>query len=263
MDKRELGGFLRSRRERLRPEDVGLTRAPRRRTPGLRREEVAVLANISPEYYRRLEQGRASGPSSEVAAGIRNALRLTETEAAHLYILAGTAPVTENLHRRDVQASVLSLVNELPQKAAIVTSATLEILAWNDMAATLMEDFGRLSISDRNLARRAFLAPVGSGPILYGVSDVADFRRYVVMELRVTAAKYPTDPEVSTLIDELLAGSDEFAALWSAHDVRVAPELTKTLRHPDLGVITVNCETLSLADRDQQIVLFTVIPELS
>jgi transcriptional regulator with XRE-family HTH domain len=225
----------------------------------LRREEVAVLANISPEYYRRLEQGRASGPSSEVAAGIRGALRLTEAEAAHLYTLAGTAPLPEKLHRRDVQASVLSLVNELPQTAAIVTSATLEILAWNDRAVTLMEDFGPLSKAERNLARKAFLAPVGGGPVLYGVSDVAEFRRYVVMELRVTAAKYPTDPEVSTLIDELVTGSDEFAALWSEHDVRAAPELTKTLRHPDLGEITVDCETLSLTDRDQHVVLYTVV----
>lgn len=227
----------------------------------MRREEVAVMANISPEYYRRLEQGRGSRPSSEVAAGIQGALRLTDTEAAHLYMLAGTAPAPEKLHRRDVQAGVMTLLSELSQKAALVTSATWEILAWNERAVALMEDFGRLRVSDRNLARMAFLEPVGGAPRLYGVSDVTEFRRHVVMELRATAAKYSTDPEVSSLIDELLTRSDEFAALWSKRDVQTVPELTKSLNHPDLGVIAVACETLSLAERDQHVVLYTVISQ--
>jgi transcriptional regulator with XRE-family HTH domain len=161
MDKQELGAFLRSRRERLRPEDVGLPSGSRRRTPGLRREEVAVLAHISTEYYVRLEQGRAPRPSGEVLAGIAGALLLTDAESDHLHVLAGTAPNRSGLHRRDVRPSILALLERLPQSAAFVTSAAFEVLAWNDLAAALMEDFARLAPEDRNLARRAFL---GSAP---------------------------------------------------------------------------------------------------
>ena len=197
MDKQELGAFLRSRRERLRPEDAGLPSGPRRRTPGLRREEVAVLAHISTEYYVRLEQGRAPRPSGEVLAGIADALRLTDAESGHLHVLAGTAPRRAGLHRRDVRPSILALLERLPQTAAFVTSAAFEVLAWNDLAAALMEDFGDLAPEDRNLARRAFLGPRPAGAPLYGVSDAAEFRHHVVMTLRVTLARYPSDPVVA------------------------------------------------------------------
>ncbi|GES06384.1 hypothetical protein Acor_84530 [Acrocarpospora corrugata] len=145
MDKQELGAFLRSRRERLRPQDVGLPSGPRRRTPGLRREEVAVLAYVSTEYYVRLEQGRAPRPSGEVLAGIAGALRLTDAESDHLHVLAGTAPSRTGLHRRDVRPSILALLERLPQTAAFVTSAAFEVLAWNGLAAALMEDFAELA----------------------------------------------------------------------------------------------------------------------
>src|SRR6188472_4307613 len=110
MDKQELGAFLRSRRERVQPEDVGLPAGPRRRTPGLRREEVAVLAHISTEYYVRLEQGRAPRPSAAVLSGISGALRLTRPETEHLHALAGTASARPGLHSRDVRPSILALL---------------------------------------------------------------------------------------------------------------------------------------------------------
>src|SRR3954454_16998143 len=128
MDKQELGAFLRSRRERLRPEDAGLPSGPRRRTPGLRREEVAVLAHISTEYYVRLEQGRAPRPSSEVLAGIAGALHLVDPESAHLHVPAGTAPLRSGRHRRDVRPSMLELLERLPQTAAMVIPAAYEVL---------------------------------------------------------------------------------------------------------------------------------------
>lgn len=254
MDKRELGTFLRSRRERLRPQDVGLPSGPRRRTPGLRREEVAVLAHISTEYYTRLEQGRAPRPSGEVLAGIAEALRLTDAEADHLHVLAGTAPSRTGLHRRDVRPSIRTLLERLPQTAGFVTSATFEVLAWNDLAAALMEDFGAVPPAERNLARRAFLRPPTS---LYGVSDAAEFRHHVVMELRATLARYPADPAVTGLVDELRDGSPEFARLWERHDVQAAPMLTKTFHHPVVGDVTVDCDALALTDRDQHLVLYT------
>lgn len=260
MDKQELGAFLRSRRERLRPEDVGLPTGPRRRTPGLRREETAVLAHISTEYYVRLEQGRAPRPSAEVLAGIAGALRLTDAESDHLHVLAGTAPTRSRLHRRDVRPSILALLERLPQTAAFVTSAAFEVLAWNDLAASLMEDFAQLAPEDRNLARRAFLGPTGPGTTLYGISDAAEFRHHVVMQLRSTLARYPTDPAVTGLVDELRDASPDFARLWERHDVQAAPMLTKTFRHPAVGEITVDCDTLTLTDRDQHLVLYSAPP---
>jgi transcriptional regulator with XRE-family HTH domain len=260
MDRQELGAFLRSRRERLRPEDVGLPSGPRRRTPGLRREEIAVLAHISTEYYVRLEQGRAPRPSGEVLAGIAGALRLTGTEYGHLHVLAGTAPTRTGLHRRDVRPSIIALLERLPHTAAFVTSAAFEVLAWNDLAAALMEDFARLAPEDRNLARRAFLGPARPEAPLYGVSDAAEFRHHVVMELRAVLARYPADPAVTGLIDELRDGSAEFARLWERHDVQGAPMLTKTFRHPVVGEITVDCDALTLTDRDQHLVLYTAPP---
>ncbi|MEV4811452.1 helix-turn-helix transcriptional regulator [Micromonospora avicenniae] len=260
MDKQELGAFLRSRRERLRPQDVGLPSGPRRRTPGLRREEVAVLAHISTEYYVRLEQGRAPRPSGEVLAGIGDALRLTDAESDHLHVLAGTAPSRTNLHRRDVRPSILALLERLPQTAAFVTSAAFEVLAWNDLAAALMEDFAELAPRDRNLARRAFPGSPHAAATLYGVSDTAQFRHHVVMRLRTTLARYPADPAVTELVAELRDTSPEFARLWERHDVQAAPTLTKTFRHPVVGEITVDCDALTLTDRDQQLVLYSAPP---
>jgi transcriptional regulator with XRE-family HTH domain len=260
MDKQELGAFLRSRRERLRPEDVGLPSGPRRRTPGLRREEAAVLAHISTEYYIRLEQGRAPRPSGEVLAGIAGALRLTDAESDHLHVLAGTAPTRTRLHRRDVRPSILALLARLPQTAAFVLSAAFEVLAWNDLAAALMEDFAGLAPKDRNLARRAFLGATRPDATLYGISDATEFRHQVVMELRATLARYPTDPAVTGLVDELRDASPDFARLWERHDVQAAPMLTKTFRHPVVGEITVDCDTLTLTDRDQRLVLYSAPP---
>ena len=256
MDKQELGAFLRSRRERLRPEDVGLPSSARRRTPGLRREEVAVLAHISTEYYVRLEQGRAPRPSSEVLGGIVDALRLTDAESDHLHVLAGTAPTRTGLHRRDVRPSILAMLERLPQTAGFVMSAAFEVLAWNDLTAALMEDFGRLHPDDRNLARRAFLETSHASP-LYGVTDGTEFRHHVAMELHSTLARYPTDPDVIGLIDDLRNGSAEFTRLWDRHDVQASPMLTKTFQHPVVGDVTVDCDSLALTDRDQYLVLYT------
>ena len=249
MDKQELAAFLRSRRERLAPEDVGLSSGPRRRTPGLRR--------ISTEYYVRLEQARAPRPSGDILAGIAGALRLTKAESDHLHLLADTAPAQTGRHRRDVRPSILALLQRLPQTAAFVTSASLEVLAWNDLAAALMEDFAKLNAEDRNLARRAFLAPEGPDVTLYGISDDAEFRLGAVMQLRATFTRYPTDPVVTGLIAELRDGSTEFARLWERHDVQAPQMLTKTFRHPVVGEITVDCDALTLPDRDQHLVLYS------
>ncbi|NYI04648.1 helix-turn-helix transcriptional regulator [Allostreptomyces psammosilenae] len=256
MDRRELAGFLRSRRERISPADVGLPVGTRRRTPGLRREEVAQLAFISTEYYTRLEQARGPHPSREVLAGLARALRLSDAERDHLHHLAGAAPGPPPGPSREVPGSILDLLRRLPQAAALVLSAVQEVIAWNDLAAALMEDFSALSRPDRNLVRRAFLREGW----LYGLSDAEVFARGAVRRLRAAAARYPDDPEVTALVDELLAGSEDFARLWAAHDVRVAAPLRKTIHHPLVGPVTVNCDVLDITDRDQQVVIYTADP---
>lgn len=261
MDKQELGAFLRSRRVKLQPQDVGLPSGPRRRTPGLRREEVAVLAHISTEYYVRLEQGRAPRPSAEVLARIAAALCLGDTESNHLHALAGTAPARSGVHRRDVRPSILTLLERLPQTAGIVMSVAFEVLAWNDLAAALMEDFGALTPRDRNLARKAFLENTEQpSERLYGISDDVHFRHSVVNELRTASTRYPTDETVSNLVTELRDGSPDFARLWERHDVAVSPALRKTFRNTPVGEVTVDCDSLKLVELDQHLILYTAAP---
>ncbi len=262
MDKQELAAFLRSRRERLRPEDVGLPSGTRRRTPGLRREEVAVLAHISTEYYVRLEQGRAPRPSAEVLSGIAGTLRLTDPETDHLHLLAGTARARTGTLRREVRPSILAVVERLPQTAAIVLAADFEVLAWNPLAAALMEDFALRDRAGRNLARQAFPITGSDQPTdpPYGISDGAEFQHHVVMRLRTTLAEHPADEQVVALVDELRSGNPDFARLWDRHDVQPAPMLTKTFHHPAVGPVTVDCDTLALTDADQFLVLYTAAP---
>ncbi len=262
VDRRELADFLRSRRERISPADVGLPAGPRRRTPGLRREEAAQLAFISTEYYTRLEQARGPRPSREVLAGLARALRLSDAERAHLHYLAGASPAPPPGPSREVRQSILDLLARLPQAAAFVTSATFEVLAWNELAAALMEDFSALSPRDRNLVRRVFLAPHPERRPLYGINmaDADDFARHAARRLRAAAARYPDAPEVTGLVDELLAKSPEFARLWASHDVTDRPTLSKTFHHAMVGPITVNCDVLDIADRDQQMVIYTAVP---
>ena len=255
-----LGAFLRSRRERITPADVGLPAGRRRRTPGLRREEVAQLAFISTEYYTRLEQARGPNPSREVLAGLARALRLSDAERDHLHHLAGVPPGPPPGPSRDVRPSILDLVRRLPLAAAIVNSAIYEVLAWNDLAAALMEDFSAVPRRDRNLARRAFLGPHPDGRRLYGVSDAAKFAHSVTVGLRAAVARYPDSPEVAGLVNELLAGSDEFVRLWATGDIDASRSLRKTFQHPLVGAVTVNCDVLDVADRDQHVVIYTADP---
>ncbi|QLJ04047.1 helix-turn-helix domain-containing protein [Streptomyces sp. NEAU-sy36] len=260
MDRRELAGFLRSRRERITPADVGLPAGRRRRTPGLRREEVAQLAYISTEYYTRLEQARAPHPSRAVLAGLARALRLSDVEREHLHHLAGTPPGPSPGPPREVRQSILDLLGRLPLAAGIVLSATCEVIAWNELAAALMEDFSALPRRDRNLIRRAFLPTDPRQRQWCGLSDSDAIARSAAQQLRATAARYPDDPEVSALVDELMHSSPEFARVWATHDVRPQAAPRTTIEHPVVGRLTVDCDILDIADRDQRVVIYTAEP---
>ncbi|MGW3347068.1 helix-turn-helix transcriptional regulator [Nonomuraea rubra] len=258
MDRQELAAFLRSRRERISSADVGLPAGRRRRTPGLRREEVAQLAYISTEYYTRLEQGRAPRPSREVLAALTRALRLSDAERVHLHHLAGAPPGPPPGPCREVHRNILDLLDRLPQAAVTVLSATYEVIAWNDLAAALMTDFSALAPRDRNLVRYAFLD--GPRPPVLAEADRAAFAHEAARRLRAAAARYPDSPEVAELVSELQEGSAEFARLWASHDVSSGPSLRKTLHHRLVGPITLNCTVLDISDRDQQVVIYTADP---
>lgn len=259
MDKRELADFLRSRRERIRPADVGLPAGQRRRTPGLRREEVAQLAFISAEYYTRLEQARGPHPSREVVGGLATALRLSDAERDHLHDLVGVPRVQPGVPR-GVRASVRLLLDRLPTSVAFVLSADFEVLAWNHLATAVMGDLSALPPRRRNLARWRFLGTQTEEQPLYEVSDAAEFARSAVADLRRARARYPDDPALTTLIADLLVGSDEFAALWAAGDVRAGSTARKTFQHRLVGPITVNCDGLDVTDRDQRVIIYTADP---
>lgn len=255
-----MGAFLRSRRERIAPADVGLPAGPRRRTPGLRRDEVAHMAFISTEYYTRLEQARAPRPSREVLSGLARALRMSDGESRYLHRLAGVEPATPGGPPLQVRRSLHDLLRRLPLAAGIIVSANYDVIAWNDLACALMEDFSALSPRERNVARRVFLGPGSDGQRLWGLVGADGFGEICVRHLLVAAATYPDDPHTCALIAELLDGSAEFARLWQRRDVGARTITRKTFAHPVVGPISLNCDTLDVADLDQRVFLYTADP---
>ncbi|MDF2825987.1 MAG: transcriptional regulator [Mycobacterium sp.] len=244
-------------RESRDPADFGFS-GHGRRTPGLRRSEVAELAHISVEHYTNLERARGGGPSEQVVDAIADALRLDDDERRHLFSLVGRSVPWGSSPSMEVSPSVADLVRGLGSTAAIVLSARFDVLAWNAEAVTLMEDFGALAPSERNVARRHFL-PTGNIVAHYGMSEAAEFSRIVVGQLRATAARYPRDLQTRDLISELRRRSAEFAELWDDATVVTATHMIKRLDHPELGALTLACDTLQDPHRDQNIVMFSIV----
>ncbi|MEU9898501.1 helix-turn-helix transcriptional regulator [Streptomyces phaeochromogenes] len=263
MDKHALAEFLRGKRERVRPEDVGLPHGSRRRTPGLRREEVAQLAHISVDHYSRLEQARGRHPSRAVLTGIARALRLSDQERAHLFRLAGeAAPEQAQGPSRAVDPGTLKLLERLTDAGALVLDNTCRVLAWNPLAAALFEDFAALNGADRNVIRRYFLHPdsVRRG---YGTAEPNRFVTAAVSYLRVAAARYPDSAELRALIDELLAGSEDFTRLWNSHELRIDHHHHMEIRHPQVGPVELDFDILTVPGQDQQLIIFTAEPDSS
>ena len=256
MDRGQLAEFLRVRRERLTPADVGLPAGLRRRTPGRRREEVAALATMSTDYYTRLEQARAPRPSRPVLTGLARALRLTDDERAHLFRLAGEQPGPPVGPSVDVRDGVLRMLGRL-DIPGIVLDAKYDVLAWNRQAAALLGDFSALVPRERNLLRQRFLH---GDQLRFSPEATREFAREAAADLRAAAATYPDDPGLAALIGDLLAGSAEFATLWSEHEVARQQTLCQTVLHPEVGRIDVICEILVVPDRDQRVVLYTAEP---
>ncbi|MBX9423258.1 MULTISPECIES: helix-turn-helix domain-containing protein [Streptomyces] len=254
----ELSEFLRSRRARLKPQDVGLPEYGRhRRVPGLRREELAQLAGVSVAYYTRLEQGHGRNVSMEVLDAIARALRLSDTERAHLTHLA--KPTVKKRQRaaiarpQRVRASLTQLLDSMDGVPAFVLGRRLDILAWNRMARALLGDFAAWEPAERNMPRMVFLDP--NARDLY--VDWEHKAVEVVSVLRLYAGCYPDDPQLLALVGELSVRSEEFRSLWAAHTVTDKGHGTKRLRHPLVGELTLSYESLKVAGDDPDLVLVT------
>jgi transcriptional regulator with XRE-family HTH domain len=260
VDKEELASFLRRHRERISPHTVGLPVSGPRRTPGLRREEVAQLAHISTQYYTRLEQARGPRPSRHVLATLGRALRLGDAERDHLYALAGEpAAGPPGSPPSEVPDTVLELIERMPDTAAIVLDAKYDVIAWNPLAAALLDDFSARSRRDRNLIRRYFLHPDRTRHH-YGITGGGDFGKYAAGRLRAATARYPDDRGTRDLVRELLLRSPEFAGQWQTGDVFDARHMAKSVDHPQVGLIPLTCDVLTVPERDQHVVLFTAEP---
>ncbi|MFD8819056.1 helix-turn-helix transcriptional regulator [Streptomyces sp. NPDC059627] len=251
----ELGEFLRAMRARLRPEDVGLPDTGRRRTPGLRRQEVAQLAAVSIDWYIRLEQGRVGTPGAAVLDAVARALRLSPSERRHLHLIArDETPVTRRLSV-PVGDSLRVLLAGMPLLPAYVVDFRFDVLAHNAAATALLgPDFGIAGELGGNTARVLFLRP----EIREAQLDWARVAREAVGNLRTNHARHPDDPRLREVITELRAHSPEFAAWWDDHTVRQRTHGRKRILHPAVGELAVCYDTLAtLDDSDQYLIAVT------
>lgn len=241
----DLGAFLRAKRAVLEPGEVGLPTGGVRRVAGLRREEIAVLAGVSADYYGRLEQGRERNPSPQVLAAIGRALRLDAASRGHLYRIAGLNPSMAPDSGRDlVHPSLLELLDAFPTAAAYVLSPTFDVLATNTIAGALLAPFA----GTQNMVRVLFTDP--EARVVFPEWPV--LTRATVDALRLNAGLYPDDANIRALVDELLPLSEEFRSLWSANSVAPLSRAYKVFNHPELGRIELTYQTFDVHDAPGQ-----------
>lgn len=252
-----LGAFLKSRRTRLDPASFGL--GGRRRTPGLRREEVAQRACISPTWYTWLEQGRGGAPSAPVLERIAAALLLTEPEREHLFMLGlGRPPDVRRRPVEGVHPRLQRLLDSLRDSPAIIKTATWDVVAWNRASAVVLTDYGTLPADQRNILRMLFFRP----DIRAKQHDWEGVARFVVGVFRADVARAGASSDAARLVDELRAASAEFAALWEDNDVlRHADDAgVKRLAHPTLGMIALEASAFSVDGRpDLGLLVYTPV----
>jgi transcriptional regulator with XRE-family HTH domain len=256
----ELADFLRRRREALRPDQGSVHRSGRRarRTPGLRREEVAELAAVSHSYYERLEQARGPRPSPQVLAALGTALQLTAAEREYLARLAGQAAPGTDVDHADVPADALRMLHRLGPVPAYLVDERDDIVGWNAAAVALITDFAQLPVEERNTVRLS--VRLGGTLCSAPVGEEDGFARQAAADLRATSARRPADRALGELVNEFAAHSPEFAAAWRSHDVRPRPVLRKHLHHPELGELELEVQTLLVPGTDLRLVLHTAEP---
>ena len=254
----ELAAFLRARRERLDPRDFGLPqRRHSRRTPGLRREEVAELAGVSTDYVVRLEQGRGLRPSAEVLEALAGALRLAPDERAYLFDLAQQRVPAIGKPASTADPALVRLVADLAPLPAMLVNHRYDILAWNHEMSRVLVDFEKLPPRQRNSMWMCLMHPRMRDGFYV---DRETILREGIADLRAAWAAHPEDQVLADLIAEFIAADTEFATMWDQRDVRVNGRGTKVLRHPEVGRMAVQFEVLMpLQDPDQRLVIYRAV----
>ncbi|MFH9826515.1 helix-turn-helix transcriptional regulator [Streptomyces bobili] len=250
----ELSEFLRTRRARLKPEDVGIPDFGRyRRVPGLRREELAQLAGVSVAYYTRLEQGNGQHVSAEVLDAIARALRLSDAEHAHLTHLAKPKQQRKKPADRaqQVRGPLRTLLDTMDGVPAILVGRRSDILVWNRMAAVVFGDWTELPTREQNWARLVFLRPEYRDLFVDWEHKASD----IVSQLRMDAGSHPDDPRLSALVGELSVKSEEFRRLWATHNVKERCHGIQRLHHPLVGELDLRLESFHQADAHEQMLV--------
>ena len=252
-----LGAYLKARRAKVDPVAVGF-KATRRRTPGLRREEVALRANISAVWYTCLEQGKGGAPSSDVLDRLARALMLTDAEREHLFLIGlGRPPQVQYQPSSDITPRLQRLLDKLDPTPAMIKTATWDVLAWNKAATVFLGDYGSLPPHQRNSLRIIFLDP----SIRERQSDWENMARQIVAGFRAEVSRAGAAAEAQPLIDELSGSSADFARMWADNDVSGGHgETIKEIQHPALGVVRFEYSVLSVDSRpDLQVVVYNPV----
>jgi len=258
VDRPGLADFLRRRREALQPNDVGMSTGPRRRTAGLRREEVACLAAMSTDYYARLEQQRGPQPSEQMAAAIARGLRLTLDERDHLFRLAGHTAPTRVLRCEHVSPGLMRVLDRLEDTPAQVISDIAETLVQNRLAVALLGDQSRFTGPARSAVYRWFTDPAERQ--IYPPADHDLQSRVQVANLRVSSTRGGPDSRAASIAEALRNESQEFVHIWDRHQVTGRTDDHKTIVHPELGPIALQCQILTTQDQGQALLVFTASP---
>lgn len=258
MDPAGLAEFLRRRREALQPEDVGLPRTARRRTSGLRREEVAALSSMSADYYARIERGSSPQPSEQMLGAIAQGLHLTLDERDHLLRLAGHQPPARGGTSDHVAPGLLRILDRLEDTPAEVVTELGETLLQTPLGVALTGDTAHLTGPERSIGYRWFTDP-GSRR-LYAEEDHAFLGRLWVSELREVATRRGRDSRAARYVELLLPRSAEFRALWAAHEVGLRPGPVKRFDHARLGRLELSCQTLTDAEQAHHLLVYTAAP---
>jgi transcriptional regulator with XRE-family HTH domain len=257
MDREDLADFLRRRRESLSPDDVGLPAGRRRRTAGLRREEVAQLAHMSTDFYARIEQRRGSRPSEATVAALARALRLTLDELDHLFHLAGYEPPARGIRSDHVSPPLLRILDHLDAPAQ-VTSDLAVTLVQNEMAVALLGVQTEFEGPSRSLFYRWFTDPEEREH--YPPEDHDEHSRTYVAGLRAVYGRDSGDAEARELVELLQAESPEFARLWNQHEVAVRRDTHKRVVHPTVGTLELDCQILTAENNTERMIVFTAAP---
>ena len=258
MDREQLADFLRKRREALRPEDVGLAVGPRRRTEGLRREEVAALCGMSTDYVARLEQKRGPNPSDQMLAAIARGLRLTLDERDHLFRLAGHNAPSRARATDHVSPGLMRVLDRLDDTPAEVITELAEVLVQTRTATALFGDAARYRGKARSLIYRWFTDPDARS--IYPQDDHAMHSRAFAADLRAALTRGGPKSKAAAMASELQAKSPEFQMVWKAHEVGAVRNELKQIVHPELGILELHCQVLLDFDRSQALLVFTATP---